>query len=62
MELWLYKMYEKYGDDIEWLIEFLFDDLYDWTRWFWRRRRCAPANLICLGSDPNVPDVENKEN
>ena len=55
-------MHEQYGDDIEWLIEFLFDDLYDWTRWFWRRRRCAPANLICLGSDPNLPDVENKEN
>eukprot|EP01084_Bolivina_argentea_P096649 173751_1 len=43
----LYKMYEKYGNKILWLIQLLFHDLYDWQEWFWRRRRCKPKNLIC---------------
>eukprot|EP01084_Bolivina_argentea_P096645 173745_1 len=58
----LYKMYKKYGDNILWLIELLFDDLYDWLDWFWRRRRCQPKQLICLGSDPAVPDIDGQQN
>ncbi len=50
-------MYEKYGDDILWFVELLYDDLWDWQNWFWNRRRCPPYDLICLGSDPNPPSL-----
>eukprot|EP01084_Bolivina_argentea_P287125 492646_1 len=58
----LNKMYKKYGNNILWVIRLLFDDLYDWVNWFWIQRRCLPKNLICLGSDPSVPDVNRQQN
>eukprot|EP00658_Telonema_sp_P-2_P034540 TRINITY_DN25205_c0_g1_i2.p1 TRINITY_DN25205_c0_g1~~TRINITY_DN25205_c0_g1_i2.p1 ORF type:complete len:721 (+),score=172.82 TRINITY_DN25205_c0_g1_i2:163-2325(+) len=44
-------MYAKYGD--KWIVELLFGDLFDWTQWFMRNRE--QADLICLGSNPNLP-------
>ena len=58
----LNKMYKKYGQDILWLIKFLYNDLLDGVNWSWKRRRCKPKGLICLGSDPNEPDVDDTEN
>eukprot|EP01083_Nonionella_stella_P210138 761057_1 len=54
--------YRLINHDISWVVRLLFYDLYDWVNWFWERRRCAPKYLICLGSDPNIPDVRNGEN
>jgi len=45
-------MYEKYGD--LWLVELLFDDLYDWNQWFHQERRLPPLNITCLGSAEGV--------
>eukprot|EP01084_Bolivina_argentea_P028862 53608_1 len=58
----LYQIYKKYGNNVLWLIELLFNDLYDWLNWFWRRRRCKPKYLICLGSDPNKPPSDTYNN
>lgn len=35
----LLEMYRKYGD--AWLVELLFDDLLDWSNWFYTSRLCA---------------------
>jgi len=48
----LLEMYEKYGD--LWLVELLFDDLYDWNQWFHQERRLPPLNITCLGSAEGV--------
>ena len=42
----LYKIYRE-----TWLIELLFDDLYDWVQWVDDRRLLGPQNLVTLGSD-----------
>ena len=33
------------------LVELLFDDLLDWSDWFYRERVLAPWGLVALGSD-----------
>jgi len=43
----LLELYHRYGD--AWLVELLFDDLYDWSNWFAARRTREPLGLICLG-------------
>lgn len=44
-----------------WIVELLFDDCYDWTQWFFRRRRDAPLGLIVLGSDA-IADTTDSPN
>lgn len=55
-------MYNKYGD--KWLVDLLYDDLYDWLDFMWENRREQPLNLICLGSDvgPDIPSSESSPN
>jgi hypothetical protein len=36
-----------------WFLEEVFDDLYEWNRWWVRRRR--EGNLLCWGSNPYEP-------
>ena len=48
----VHEIYKRYGSDVLWVVELLFDDLYDWNSWFVRRRTLQPLGLICLGSDP----------
>jgi hypothetical protein len=45
-------LYARYTDG--WLVELLFDDIYAWLDWFWRKRRLSPLGLIALGSDPGA--------
>ena len=45
----LLEMHRKYADD--WLVQLLFDDLYDWNTWFVTSRALGPAGIISLGSD-----------
>ena len=47
----LLEIHKRYPQDT-WVVELLFDDLFNWSDWFWRRRRLQPIGLICLGSDP----------
>eukprot|EP01043_Picozoa_sp_COSAG02_P040906 COSAG02_NODE_3347_length_6896_cov_2.201854_1_plen_600_part_10 len=44
-----------------WIVELLFDDCYDWTQWFFRRREDAPIGLIVLGSD-EIADTSDTPN
>jgi putative isomerase len=44
-----------------WIVELLFDDCYDWTQWFFRRREDAPLGLIVLGSD-KIADTSDTPN
>ena len=44
-----------------WFVELLFDDCYDWTQWFFRRRQDAPLGLIVLGSD-KIADTTDSPN
>jgi hypothetical protein len=46
------EIYKRYKDEVKWVVELLFDDLYGWHEWFVRRRVLEPLGLICLGSDP----------
>eukprot|EP01137_Pigoraptor_chileana_P034797 Opistho-2@27869 len=48
----LLAIYNKFNDD--WVVDLLFDDLFDWNTWMWQKRRAAEG-YIQLGSDPNVP-------
>ena len=61
----LYKLYEYYSIknniNFNWILEYLFDDLYDWITWFWNNRRCEPYKLICLGSTPPYIPMKNWE-
>jgi hypothetical protein len=43
------ELYRKYRE--KWLVEYLFDDLLDWNRWFAKHRRLSNGQL-CWGSDP----------
>ncbi|MDR1971839.1 MAG: hypothetical protein LBQ46_07945 [Treponema sp.] len=43
------ELYRKYGE--KWLVEYLFDDLLGWNRWFAEHRR-IPNGQLCWGSDP----------
>jgi neutral trehalase len=43
------ELYRKYRDT--WLVEFLFDDLLAWNRWFAEHRR-LPNGQLCWGSEP----------
>jgi len=45
----LLEMYKKYKD--LWMVELLFDDLLDWSNWFFARRILAPLNMTALGGD-----------
>lgn len=45
----LFETFKRWGE--EWFVELLFDDCYDWTQWFFRRRQDAPLGLIVLGAD-----------
>lgn len=44
----LRELYRKYKE--KWLVEYLFDDLLKWNRW-WMKRRATPENYLCWGSD-----------
>ena len=35
----------------EWIVELLYNDVRDWSDWFWRERLLQPLGLIALGSD-----------
>ena len=48
----LLEMFRKYKET--WIVELLFDDLYDWNGWFETARRLAPLNITCLGSEEGV--------
>eukprot|EP00729_Bicosta_minor_P018108 gene18108-26563_t len=41
-------MYKKYNGS-DWVVELLFDDLYDWNTWFVKNRQLLPLNITCLG-------------
>jgi hypothetical protein len=43
------EIYRKYRE--KWIVEYLFDDLLTWNRWFAGHRRLANGQL-CWGSDP----------
>lgn len=45
----LLEMYRKYAD--AWLVELLFDDLYQWNTWFLSSRALGPLGIVSLGSD-----------
>ncbi|HZH95797.1 MAG TPA: trehalase family glycosidase, partial [Flavisolibacter sp.] len=34
----------------KWLVEYVFDDLLTWNRW-WMKNRATPENYLCWGSD-----------
>ena len=55
----LHETFKRWGEP--WFVELLFDDCYDWTQWFFRRRRDAPLGLIVLGSD-KIADTTNTPN
>ena len=40
--------YKKYKE--AWIVELLFDDLYDWNTWFVAQRSLSPLNITCLGA------------
>ncbi len=42
------ELYRKYKE--KWLVEYLFDDLLTWNRW-WIKARTTPENFLCWGSD-----------
>jgi neutral trehalase len=44
------EIYRRYRE--KWLVEYLFDDLLGWNRWWIDHRRLANGQL-CWGSDPN---------
>jgi hypothetical protein len=46
------ELYRKYRD--KWLVEYLFDDLLAWNRWFAAQRR-LPNGQLCWGSNPYEP-------
>jgi hypothetical protein len=43
------ELYREYRE--KWFVEYLFDDLLDWNRWFSGHRR-LPNGHLCWGSDP----------
>ena len=45
----LKEIYRKYREN--WIVEYLFDDLLTWNRWFKERRMISNGSL-CWGSDP----------
>ena len=45
----LHEIFKRWKED--WIVDLLFDDCYDWTQWFFRRRKDAPLGLIVLGAD-----------
>lgn len=42
------ELYRKYKE--KWLVEYLFDDLLKWNRW-WMKARATRENFLCWGSD-----------
>ena len=49
----LHEMTKRWGvGRTKWVVELLFDDLYNWNTWMWARRREAPHGLLSWGSDP----------
>ena len=48
----LREAYRQYGE--KWIVEYLFDDLLGWNRWF-ARHRTLPDGTLCWGSDPYEP-------
>jgi hypothetical protein len=48
----LREIYRRYRE--KWLVEYLFDDLLAWNRWFAKRRMLKNGQL-CWGSDPFEP-------
>ncbi|MCL2773269.1 MAG: hypothetical protein FWD71_07945 [Oscillospiraceae bacterium] len=45
----LKEIYRRYRE--KWIVEYLFDDLLEWNRWFAGHRR-LPDGCLCWGSDP----------
>lgn len=66
----LLKMYNKHPAETAWVVELLFDALYGWQDWVWRRRRGegvlagadGQADLIVLGTDPCSPASDHYTN
>ncbi len=50
------EIYRKYRE--KWLLEEVFDDLYQWNRWFAENRQVEPG-LMGWGSDPYSPKYGN---
>lgn len=49
------ELYRKFRE--KWFVEYLFDDLLDWNRWF-AAHRMLKNGQICLGSDPYDDTLE----
>ena len=39
-------------EKMRWVVELLFDDLFNWNSWMWENRREKPALLLSWGSNP----------
>jgi len=48
----LKEIYRRYGE--KWIVEYLFDDLLEWNRWF-SNNRGLPDGSLCWGSNPFEP-------
>jgi hypothetical protein len=55
-----WEIYQKCNET--WLIELLYDDLFDWNTWFVENRLLVPDKLICLGSDPTAVKSGSENN
>jgi hypothetical protein len=61
-------IFDKTGD--KWLLDGLLPVMLSWNDWVWERRRGEGvfagadgyADLMCLGSDPNVPRSDTQDN
>jgi neutral trehalase len=51
------ELYRKYGD--LWLLEELFDDLFEWNTWFFKNRSLGDGTMA-WGSNPYEPKVGNE--
>jgi hypothetical protein len=49
------ELYRKFRE--KWLVEYLFDDLLGWNRWF-SEKRMLKNGQVCLGSDPFVDKLD----
>jgi hypothetical protein len=52
----LLDLYTRFGD--LWLVELLFDDLFDWHEWTWQRRRVVVPGSACC-DEPGYISVGN---
>jgi hypothetical protein len=59
----LLELYKKYPEDNnKWLIELLWDDIYEWNNWFINNRLLQPLGLISVGSYYSNKDGRIKNN